>query len=951
MVRRAVLSCLVLLGAWSLPAAAGAPTSEDLSLSSSVVTYGRTLGLDPAANPASYISDFVGLIYARPEANQRALDASLGVDRSARRAADDSGIVVPVPLTTDLWSRAVFHRAVPPHELAATILADRAAALLCRGLAALDDETLQFLAERPTLVTELYDHAAPALSAFASSLQIHDGKVVTPGGVASTAMWEAATGERVVAPERFVRVLYGSADGRLAYLYDTVAALDPARAAFVLGTWIKDAAVRTERFQALAVAFVHGYREWRSTEHPFTRPVNDFTIAVARFRVDPSGVPLAPAQRSFWTEVFKFDDAADASSRREENGLIDAAFLAEALAVNDMYVRSDRVDQMSFAQRVFGKSTDAEDRDVAQVLRALPRQRTLMWALDRMGITTPSVYVAASRRAQDVTGGDPNRFWTLAQFQGSLALISRVRLSETIDLPTAQRLVVSLAAVPLTGGRYEGGIARWIDRELMPVMPPAPRAEARLIGGLAGLHARAATTPRVQWEGQEYRLDFAAADARRVSEIRERQGGYSMDVALELARVARGPDRNVPGRSEPSTDTAARSLTALAGNFAPRSPNRASDLLPPGVTAPPLPRERIDRAIGELARVDERREPDRALRAVAPLVDTADMVVTEALLSLIYASELGDPDGPALLASNVALRHDFGFMLYDGEQRARRPWEIPRQEFQPGIPWHVTGSLLGLDVALASLSLRHINLDRFAGAPHLASVERDAFAVGAALMNARALHDADRDAIVAAIGRGRARLDGLVKNASDATTPAAVTAVMAVMNDARLDGWRRRALRWTLANRPQAVPALFSLGELVILGGGAQGADLDAWGTSGYASAGCLCTHLVMPSDWRLFTGRSQVAYLSFVVPDLNLRVAAALGELHLPAALARPVLAAAVQDFIDEATPTDGNDWWSLARWAQQLPRQRIEDYVAAAAAVDGPLVPADEPPFVAVP
>jgi hypothetical protein len=65
------------------------------------------------------------------------------------------------------------------------------------------------------------------------------------------------------------------------------------------------------------------------------------------------------------------------------------------------------------------------------------------------------------------------------------------------------------------------------------------------------------------------------------------------------------------------------------------------------------------------------------------------------------------------------------------------------------------------------------------------------------------------------------------------------------------------------------------------------------------------------------------------------------LGELGLPAALARAVLQGAVLDFIEAVGPSDANDWWALARAAREVPRELIEDYVAAAAAVDGPLVP----------
>jgi len=100
----------------------------------------------------------------------------------------------------------------------------------------------------------------------------------------------------------------------------------------------------------------------------------------------------------------------------------------------------------------------------------------------------------------------------------------------------------------------------------------------------------------------------------------------------------------------------------------------------------------------------------------------------------------------------------------------------------------------------------------------------------------------------------------------------------------------------------------------------------------------------MLPGSWRLFEGRPQLAFMSFVVSDLNLRVAALLDELRLPASLERPVLEAAVQDFIDDAAPSDANDWLALAQTAQSLTRQRVEDYVAAAAAVDGPLVPLDD-------
>src|SRR5437868_15145032 len=90
-----------------------------------------------------------------------------------------------------------------------------------------------------------------------------------------------------------------------------------------------------------------------------------------------------------------------------------------------------------------------------------------------------------------------------------------------------------------------------------------------------------------------------------------------------------------------------------------------------------------------------------------------------------------------------------------------------------------------------------------------------------------------------------------------------------------------------------------------------------------------------------LWTGRPQMAVLAASVVALNLRIAEALHDLRLPAPLAPYVRDAAVHDFIAEVQPTDANDWLTLVRSAQSLSRDRIEDYVAATAAVDGPLVP----------
>ena len=78
---------------------------------------------------------------------------------------------------------------------------------------------------------------------------------------------------------------------------------------------------------------------------------------------------------------------------------------------------------------------------------------------------------------------------------------------------------------------------------------------------------------------------------------------------------------------------------------------------------------------------------------------------------------------------------------------------------------------------------------------------------------------------------------------------------------------------------------------------------------------------------------------------DLTLAVALKLHDKSLPVALARPVLAIAMQDFFDDQSAAYGGDWHTLSQQAQEAGGQNIEDYVSAAAAVNGPLVPANPP------
>src|SRR6185312_5285320 len=117
------------------------------------------------------------------------------------------------------------------------------------------------------------------------------------------------------------------------------------------------------------------------------------------------------------------------------------------------------------------------------------------------------------------------------------------------------------------------------------------------------------------------------------------------------------------------------------------------------------PHAALEAAVEELVKA-QKSSSRRVTHIVEPLMAAAEAIAADALLSLAYAVDLGDPDGTALLAGNVARRHDFGIAVEAAAGiRARLAWTAPRQDVSPGTPWHVIGSALGLDVALASLTL------------------------------------------------------------------------------------------------------------------------------------------------------------------------------------------------------------------------------------------------------
>ena len=867
--------------------------------------------------------------------------ADLGVDLTQLAAGLTAGDsvrlripteTVPMPLSTKLWSEALLRRPVSDATLFLSILSDRRAALMARGLAALDDETLSFLESHPPILTDMYERQAEAFAAFGDALRVRDGRVVPPGGADGVRAWEAVLDQKVTRPDRFIRALYGAEKGRVALVYATLAHLDAPHLRFALGSWMPDASKRVEQFKALVKAET-AHREWNAGLAPFARPSHDPSVMLARVRVTPNGDPVRPAARLFWRRAFESADLPDDPARllrdMREGGTIDAGWLAENIRDSDVRARAGRLEQLTFGERVFAAATDADLPNALVAVRAVPRFRMLMLTLDRMGVRNPAVYAAAARHAERLSRLDGRRrFVAIGQFQSAVAVIGRLQRVHTLDTAAAEALVAGLAALPLNeAGEYAGGVARWIQRQIAPALgSPGPPIDIdeQLVRSSAGVPAAAAR--RIDWEGRTYRIDLVAPEQRRLARAREKMGAPPVRLAIAIEQVA--TKLSAPSVSAGEVRESIDALKALAPALTAMDARSPVDL-PPGVDAPNATASTIaDKAAQDLSAISPANGQGGTARVAQALFGLSDEVLAQALLPFVYALDIGNPDGPTLMGGDVSRRHDFGFGTRDEERQIRATWAAPVAVIDSGAPWHVAGSLLSLDTGLSSLALRRIDADDLPDEPTLAMPDRETFSKTVVLINPFDLTDEGRDAIVAAIARGRARVAAMSKDAWDEAA-----------DQIGMDGWRRRAGRWALASDAALVPSFFSLVELLWLGGPPADLPLDRWGMAGDASDACLCTQAPVPGRQSIVEGRPHLGLLAAEVADINLRVAEALATRRLPAQLAPGVLAGAVQDYVDRVRPLHAGDWLTLVRTAQAIPDDRIDDYVAALTA-GGPLV-----------
>ena len=742
-----------------------AATSSSLTIAGGVEPIARLLDLDPEGPRSLFLVQVIRRIHDAPwGARENAADLLPGLlkyldspDRLRSAVADQ----VPLLLPPDVWSSLVLRRAPPSSDLLTAILRDRKASLLYHGLYALDDETLGFLASRDETLRRIYSRSAPAFATLARSIRIENGELIVPGGPELRPAWESLVGESCATPERFLTALLERDEGRLAFLFDTLANVSHAQLRFATRSASPDP------LGALYQTFRKADPGWKIERRPFARTAFDAATLLMSIEVTPDGELIGPRSRSLWQAVFADggDDSSSEERRLRDVPLqddVDAAWLAAQIGLAEPLDRQQRLESLWFGQRVFDQAAASELPSVLVSLRGLRRYPMLVRTLDRIGIRDSRLYATAIDVVSRLRSIDePSRARAqIAALQSSLALIERLKFRHALDDQSALALVEALFDWPEDEMERHGRFARWLEERLLPRLAgrstevDAP-GESALLHALAGLPLETrgiaeAALMSIEWEGARYRVAPREWTLNRLSEVREHQDALELDAALAFVHES----QSIAADADP-VGALRRGLTRLAELAGAGTPPRPSGTREDGV---PSSADEFARLVSRM----ERQHPldrDAAQELSLALLDLADRLLAESLTGFVYASPLATADGVTPEARDLARRHDLGVT---GSTRAdeQTAWQLPVEVAGSGAAWHFVGSLLGLDVVMAPLSLRRIFAEPPQRAPRLNENDRATFVQSLALLNPFDLTDAQRDMIATGLKNGRARAGG-----------------------------------------------------------------------------------------------------------------------------------------------------------------------------------------------
>jgi hypothetical protein len=537
--------------------------------------------------------------------------------------------------------------------------------------------------------------------------------------------------------------------------------------------------------------------------------------------------------------------------------------------------------------------------------------------LERIDVAEPARVAAIVSRAVALESGGARTRRALIQWQSLVTFVDHAARTTGMSRADVAAAIDSLGAPPVE--EAAGGRLRWLARWLRVGPGPAGVTERPLEQALITRFTAmpAAAIRRVSWEGEAYRVDVGAAERDRLTRVRGRDNRPVLDAALLILEMSMAPASEA--RSAADVLSALTTIATAAG--LDRSPAVDDDL---GRVA----RDLLADTRRSLTR-DRSSRPSAASRAA--LGDLAETLATSALLELTYAISMGWAEELPLTAAAASRRH---VLSRDGNRAQHEvAWGAPTIVTDRRA-WHVVGSLLGLDVALAPVALRRVSKRPLAAAPLLNNADRAVLISTLAVLDRRDFTDEAQRSVADSVTRARSQLAADPAVASRAAAAAGVSPL------------RQTLAAWLASTDRSALESFFSLTELTRIGAGdAPLPDaLSRWGNfdaplSGRLSAGPLPT---LPAE--RYAGRSGRT-LACAVPDLQLALALGLSELDLPAVLVPDLLPAALFDLVNTAPSRHTDDWEAMAQRAQAVDRDAVERYLGLLT-TQGPLRADEETP-----
>jgi hypothetical protein len=823
----------------------------------------------------------------------------------------ETALPLPIP---DFWQTQVFEKGVLP---ILTIMRDRSAAFTYLGLLALDDETLTFLATRPSFVRRMGRDGGGALAVFGRSLRVRGGVVECPGGPDAANIWEQLVGRKTQDAEQFILSVLTKDGGRLAYFYDTVAHVPPARQRAALGLDV-DLRGRLTVAKQVYFRFSDGESAWNVQDSPFQREGFDPAIVLFFIDVLPDGT-IGPA---WWASLLERISGSDDWPTRPQETVRDLRTQPANLGwlLGWVFEKPDQAQKrfqlVRFAQRVFHGASLGDAPSIEIALRSSIDLPMLPLALERMGLRDPGTYETVGRAARLLTrAANQDRPQTLAEWQSAMGLLEQIQRRVHLPEPSLMALLKSLAGIAgLREDDRVGAVGAWICDQLLPQMvalEPLDDLELRAIQAFSA--ERQPRDAPFMWEGLQYAVDRSGPASRDAWAIRQATHGARLRDLITLDRVRQTIVRGVKTLED---------LKQVQTRLAAIEPSLAA--LPKVKGKNPEVVGNYHEVVTSISRLRRLGDLPKLHRHLTVIAQASDALVDVVVPSLLYALAVVPAPQPQLfvdawtwhamapssdaVTAGVAL--DWRHVAWDAPQTASRAYAGGTM---------LRGAYLTVDMAFGE-----VRLVRLASAnPPPNRLFSDVLTVP--IVQAVALAEgssfgAPDPGWSATLEAGRRRVSEWEGG------PAQQPDIRPALRRAGVDEWRANLMLWNLRTglsrpfgslRPSEIARLVDA-DAVRMTRGIPGASVD----------GCLC--LLPIGDLGPEDVRGRRAFMmSILAADLFARLAEYLHEMKLPESLLTVLMPTAVQDWLDHIQMADADDWESVAAWPGRLTRDRVEDYL----------------------